>query len=143
MLNANLCDNGTFVVPGGLPVTLWQGGETILSGVLPKGAGGLTATVRSAIGVTPGGSGKAPAANGASLANVHLALYAAPTTSGGGDGALVGSVQLIAGLGTTVQTISVAVPDPTANAPATYVWRLWVDGLVGTNGVQVTAVGIT
>lgn len=136
----NLTPNGALVPPLGFPIVLSRQNETVAEGVLAKYAASVTATVVNVQGVTPAGSGTAPtASNAATAANVHLALFATPTTSGGADGAIVEQTDLV-GLGAVEQTITVSVPESTA--PATYIVRLWVDGLTGTNGVTVRSMAV-
>lgn len=138
MLYCNLSGNGRFAVPGGLPATLSAAGETVAEGVLPKGAGGLSATVVAVRGVEAAGDGSDPTDSAPATASVHLALYEAPTALGGSDGVQVGETSSISGLGAIPQTIAISTPDTTTTAPAVYVWRLWAE-TQGTNGVELDA----
>jgi len=142
MLLCNLSGNGRYAVPGGLPATLSSVGESVAEGLLPKGAGGVSATLQAAVGVVPAGDGSAAPSGAPSTATAYLALYAAPTTVGGADGLQVGDTSSITGLGATEQTLAVSVPDSTTTAPACYVWRLWVE-TTATNGVQVNTLEAT
>lgn len=126
----NLTGNGMFAPAGGYPFRLWAGGQTMIEGVIPKSVATVTATVYAEQGT----------------ADAHLALYEAPTSITSNvldpDGALVvdldpdDSTLVIKeyksdaeGVGLTETTLSVDVP--TNRAPATYIVRLWVDGITG------------
>lgn len=138
ILSTNLCANGRFAPAGGLPVTLSKANATVMDGVLPKGAAGLSVTVKASTGVTPTGTaGSDPTENAPTTASVYLAIYAAPTTVGGSDGLQVGDTVSVTGLSVTEQTLEIETPSATTDTPAVYVWRLWVDTL-GTNGVEVS-----
>jgi hypothetical protein len=108
--------------------------------VVPKGAVSVTATVKAVLGTTPTGTGAAAVANTVVGApNVYLALFSAPQTSGGADGAEVaGTRATVTGLANTGASLTTAIPSTSSTAPIPYIVRLWVDGLTGTNGVQVT-----
>lgn len=108
----NLNAGGTFSAPRGYPVRLVRGGETIMSGVIPRGVASVTATLATEVGT----------------ASAHLALYAMPSVSGGPDLAPVAQVDLIL---TTKAGQSLTVTVPSGLAPAAYVVRLWVDAISG------------
>jgi hypothetical protein len=121
----NLNAGGSFSVPRGFPVRLVSTGERTLSGVIPRGAAGVTATLATELGT----------------ANAHLALYTMPSASGGPDLAPVVQTDLV-GLTTKVgQTISVAVP--TTAAPVCYVARLWIDAVAGSQADTISRDGVT
>lgn len=124
MINMNLNSAGYFSTPAGYPVRLSKATDTMLSGVLPN-----TYTTVSAVIQTEKGT-----------ANAHLALYTMPTTSGGNDGALVVQSDLV-GLSTSQQTLTVTAP--TSGLPTTYVVRLWVDSIAGSNPETISRDGTT
>jgi hypothetical protein len=130
--------------PRGYPFTLSAQGEVFANGVIPKGLATVTATVKAVLGVTAGGAGAATVANmflGAP--NVYCALFAAPSAVGGTDGAEVaGTRGTMLGLTAQAQTVTATVPSSNSTAPAVYILRLWVDGLTGTNGVQVSDITV-
>jgi hypothetical protein len=124
----NLSGNALFGVPGGYPVKLSALGQMSMTGIVPKGAASVSAAVYAD-----------------KQANVHMAIYAMPTTATlgvpGSDGAIITDLDTqgvvsktyqadIAGLLSTSQTLTLTMP--TTKAPTPYVLRLWVDGIVGT-----------
>lgn len=129
-MRLNLSGNDAFAPAGGYPFRLWQGGQTIAEGVISRRVSSVSATVYAERGT----------------ADVHLALYEAPTTitnnTPDADGALVvdldpddATVVLKAyqagadSVGLTETTLTVEVP--TNRARQTYVVRLWVDNITG------------
>lgn len=121
----NLNSGGSFSVPRGYPVRLFAAGESMLTGVIPRGITSVTATLATEIG----------------QANAHIGLFTMPSSSGGSDLAPVVQTDLT-GLTTKAgQTISVAVP--TTVAPACYVVKLWVDGITGTATDTISRDGVT
>lgn len=76
------------------------------------------------------------------VCDAHLAIYAAPTTTGGSDGALLqdlddddATIVLktyqsdAVGVGLVEKTLELDMP--TNRQPSTYIVRLWVDNLTG------------
>lgn len=112
MINLNLTGNGYFAPPGGYPFRLVDSGDVLASGVVRKGVVSVSAVLRTESG----------------LADAHLALYEPPATLNADDGALVDQED-ITGLGTTAQTLTIAIP--TSTVAQLYVVRLWVDGITG------------
>lgn len=117
MLNANLTSNGYCAPPGGYPFRLYVGQDTVQAFV-PKGIVSIVAEVKADY-----------------VADCHLAIYTAPSTSGGDDGALVTQVDQLA-VTTTGATLTLTIPSSdsaTPVAPAEYIARLWFDNpLAGT-----------
>jgi len=113
MINCNLTSNAQFAPPGGFPFRLYQGQETAQAFV-PKGTVTVVATVKPDY-----------------IADVHMALFTAPTTSGGNDGAPVSGTQVdsLAVRASSPATLTVTIP--TTAAPAEYVVRLWFDNASG------------
>lgn len=122
-INMNLSANSVYTVPGGYPVRLLPAWDSMLSGVAPKTATSVSATVATESGT----------------ANAYLALYTMPTTSGGNDGAQVAIASII-GLTATAQTMTVSVP---SGAPTCYVVRIWVDTITGSNADTISRDGST
>ena len=115
--NVNLCPNGYLTPPTGYPIRLWIGGDLMLSGFLPKGASSISVTAECETGI----------------ANAHLAIFTAPTTSGGNDNALVAEVDAV--MSATAQTMMLNIPNASSTPPVqpvTYVVRFWVDTITGT-----------
>jgi hypothetical protein len=145
-LSLNLIGNARFAAPGGYPVTLWRGGETVVEGITPKGTETVVAVVKAVALVEAGGGGDDPDDNAsAGTADVHLALFATPTSSGGSDGAEVEDTRVSAsGLTSAGTTLTLTVPTTAdGTAPATYIARLWVMQLQGTRGVELSSFGVT
>ena len=114
--NLNLCPNGYFTPPAGFPIRLWVGGDTMLSGFIPKGASSIVVTAKCESG----------------SANAHLAIFSAPTVSGGNDNGNVAQVDGV--LSASAQTLTISIPNASSTppvAPATYVVRFWVDTITG------------
>ena len=89
-VSLNLTSNGYFVPAGGYPLALGPSMDYIAIGVLPKGFASVSATLKAVAGVVPSGvAGTAATTNAVTACNVHLGLFAAPTSSGGVDGAPV------------------------------------------------------
>jgi hypothetical protein len=145
VLALNLAGNGYLTPPGGYPFVLWAGGQTFANGAIPKGASSITATVIANGGVTPTGSGSAPANANKGAPNAYLALFAMPTSSGGADGAEVAGtrVTVIGMSALQSSTLTCTVPSTSSAAPACYIARLWVDGLSGTNGVKISSIMVS
>ncbi|HJU21570.1 MAG TPA: hypothetical protein VJ891_03605, partial [Casimicrobiaceae bacterium] len=125
--NVNLCPNGYLTPPAGYPIRLWLGGELMLSGVVPKGAASISVTAKCEMGT----------------ANAHLAIFTAPTTSGGNDNGLVAEVD--ASLNASSQTMTLTIPSSSSTppvAPATYVVRFWVDTITGSSPGLARAGGL-
>lgn len=119
----NLNAGASFGVPRGFPVRLSAAGESILSGVIPRGIASVTATLATEIGT----------------ASAHLALCTMPTTSGGNDNAIVAQSD-VTGLTTKAgQTISISVPDVTL----CYIVKLWVDKIAGSSSDTISRDGST
>ncbi len=121
MINCNLTSNGYFAPPGGYPFRLYVGQETA-AGFIPKGIVTVIAAVKPDY-----------------VADVHLAIYTAPMTSGGDDGALVLQVDALA---TTSKgaTLTLTIPASTSLvpiAPAEYIVRLWYDNALGGTADEV------
>ena len=126
-ISMNLSGNGYFGVPGGYPVKLSAIGQTSMVGVVPKGSLSVSAVLYAD-----------------KAATAHIAIYAMPTTATNGipgaDGALITdldstgvvskSYQIDLALLATSQTLTLTLP--ITKAPAPYVVRLWVDGIVQT-----------
>lgn len=115
MINANLTSNGQFSPPGGFPFSL-NAGETTVQAFVPKGTVSVVAQVKPDY-----------------VADLHLALYTAPSVSNGDDGTLVTQVDSLA-VTTAGATLTVTIPastDLTPVAPKEYVVRLWFDNALG------------
>lgn len=126
-ITMNLSGNGYFGVPGGYPMRLSAIGQTLMSGVVPKGTVSVSAVLYAD-----------------KTASAHLAIYAMPTTATNGvpgsDGAPITDLdstgvvsktyQADASLLNTSQTLTLTLP--ITKAPAPYVVRLWVDGIAQT-----------
>ncbi len=115
MINCNLTSNGYFAPPGGYPFRLSVGQDTA-TGFIPKGITTVQATVKPNY-----------------VADLHLAIYTAPTAAGGDDGALVLQVDALATT-TLGATLTLTVPASTSLvpvAPAEYIVRLWYDNALG------------
>lgn len=95
-------------------------------GVVPKHVTSVTAGVYTETGT----------------ADVHLAIYAAPSTVGGADGELIVTRDVdddslitksyqedAAAIGSEAQTLTLTMPID--RAPAVYIVRLWVDAVTG------------
>lgn len=121
----NLNAGNLMAVPGGYPIRLLTAIDAFLSGVVPKAAVSVTAIVQPEFG----------------SANVHLALYAMPSTTTGSDGAQVARTDVVGATSTTPTTVVVTAP--TGVLPAPYVVRLWVDGVTGTSQDTVSRDGTT
>ena len=146
-LNLALSGNGKFSVVGGYPIALSSPRQTITEGILPLWATSVTATFKAVSGVTPGGDGEEPGTNTLTSADVHMAIYAMPTTSGADDGAPValdtdGTIFQVDSLGVLNSSTSLTLTILSgANIdPVPHVFRLWVDGLSGTNGLEVYSI---
>lgn len=121
-LRFNLTGNGLLAIPGGYPIKLWTPGETVASGVLPKGILTVSADVYAS-----------------KTATFHIALVTAPTTSGAADGAVVTDVDTEGDVTKTYQTdqdidsveSTVSLTLPTDRAPAIYVVRFFADNITG------------
>lgn len=122
----NLTGNGLMAVVGGYPQRLLSAWDSIESGVIPKLTGTVTAIVTAESGT----------------ADVHLGLFRMPTSSGGGDNALVVQSDAL-GVRNTATTLTVTVPDQTLAAPACYVVRLWCDNVTGSSAETVSRDGTT
>lgn len=125
MIQMNLNAGNMMAVPGGYPLRVLPAVDSFLSGVVPKVATAVTAVVQPELGA----------------ANVHLALYAMPITSGGGDNGQVARTDLTGVTSTTPTTISVSVPSGVVPVP--YIVRLWVDGITGANQDTISRDGVT
>lgn len=127
VINFNLTDNGYLAAPGGYPITLARGRETIATGYVPKGSASVTATVRAEAGHKP---------------TVRAALLTAPTGSGseGSDpGAAVVDGELTS-LTSTATTLAITVPSGDGVASLVYCYRLWIEDMAGARGVIVDSV---
>jgi hypothetical protein len=88
----------------------------MLSGFIPKGASSITVTAKCESGT----------------ANAHLAIFVAPTVSGGSDNGNVAQVDVV--LSASLQTITLTIPNASSTPPVslgTYVVRFWVDTITG------------
>jgi hypothetical protein len=124
-MHMGLNAGGMMAVPGGYPLRLLPALDSMLSGVIPPTALGVTAVVKPEL----------------AAANVHLALYAMPTASGGGDQALVAQADALGITSAAQSTIAISVPMGTLPTP--YVVRLWVDGITGANADTISRDGST
>lgn len=120
----NLNGAGVYAVPFGYPARLLPAWDSTLSGTLPAQFATVSAIVQTEKGT----------------ANVHVGLFAMPTTSGGNDGAAIAQTDLI-GLSTSQQTITVTVP--AGLSPIPYVVRVWVDAIAGKNAETISRDGST
>lgn len=135
-IDAMLTPNWIFSVPRGYPFTLSRAIDEFASGFIPKGVATVSAKVKMVAGVTPTGTaGAAVPTNTVGTANVHLAVFSAPTSSGGADGAPQAQTD-VTGLTVNEQTITVTVP--TTVAATRYIVRLWIDSTTGTDLVSVS-----
>lgn len=107
MVNCNLSQNAYLAPPGGFPFRLYVGNETAQA-IVPLGTVTVTAVVKPEY-----------------IADVHMALYTMPATSGGSDGALVANTQVdsLAVRASSPATLTVTIP--TSVLPATYIVRVW------------------
>ncbi len=125
-LRLNLSGNALMAPAGGYPFRLWDGGQTIAEGVVPKDVTQATAVVYAEAG----------------FADAHLAIYEMPSAVSGADGAklvdrdpeddrvVVKTYQADAlATGQTETTLTLNMP--TNRAPSSYVLRLWVDNITG------------
>lgn len=142
-LALNLGSNGYLAPAAGYPLDLWAGGDLFAEGIIPKGALSVAAVVKVTLGVTPNGTAT-PTANGyLGSATVTAALFAMPTTSGGADGAEIDDTRATVTATGAEATLTVTAPTESTTAPAVYLWKMWVEGLTGTNLVSVSEVGVT
>lgn len=112
MINANLSSNNYLAPPGGFPFKLYVGNETVQA-FIPKGTVSVVAVVQPDY-----------------IADVHMALFAAPSTSGGNDGAPVSGTQVDALATRSASPATLTLTIPTTVAPAEYVVRLWFDNAI-------------
>ena len=120
MINCNLTSNAQFAPPGGFPFRLYQGQETAQAFV-PKGTVTIVVTVKLDY-----------------IADVHMALFAAPSTSGGSEGAPISGTQVDSTSVRSSSPATLTVTIPTTSAPAEYVVRLWFDNAQGGQPDTVT-----
>jgi hypothetical protein len=126
VINCNLTSNNYFAPPSGYPFRLYKGNE-IAQGFIPKGTVTVVAVLRPDY-----------------VADVHMALFTAPTTSSGSDGAPISGTQVdsLAVLASQPATLTVTIP--TTAAPAEYIVRLWYDNATsGTTDTTVRDVAVT
>lgn len=111
MLACNLTANGKFAAPQGYPFRLTVG-QDIAQAFVPKGIVSIVATVKPDF-----------------KADIHLAIYTAPSSSGGVDGAPVQQIDSMAATAANPATLELTIP--TNVATAEYVVRLWFDNAIG------------
>lgn len=125
-VKVNLSGNGVLAPPGGYPLRLWSGGQTMIEGVVGKSVTSVSATLYTEAGT----------------ADIHLAIYSPPSTAGGADEGRVedldpddATIVLKAyqadaeEVGQTATTLELDMP--TNRTPQTYIVRLWVDNVTG------------
>lgn len=126
MINCNLTGNNYFTPPGGFPFRLYKGQETAQAFV-PKGTVTVVAVVAPEY-----------------VADVHMALFTAPSSTTGSDGAPISGTQVDSLAVPSSQPATLTVTIPTTSAPAEYVVRLWFDNAIsGTADTVVRDVAIT
>lgn len=125
MINCNLTSNNYCAPPGGFPFRLYRGQETAQV-FIPKGTVTVVAVVKPDY-----------------LADLHMALYTAPTTSNGSDGVIISGTQVdsLSVRASSPATLTVTVP--TTVAPAEYVVRLWYDNASGAPDTVTRDVAVT
>lgn len=120
MINCNLTSNGQFAPPGGYPFRLYVGQDTAQA-FIPKHTVSVTAIIAPEY-----------------VADVHMALFTPPATSGDGDGAPVEDTQVDVLAATPSSPATITVTIPTDVAPAEYIVRLWYDNALGGTPDTVT-----
>lgn len=126
MINCNLTSNNYFAPPGGYPFRLYRGNE-IAQGFVPKGTVTVVAVLKPDY-----------------VADLHMALFTAPTTSSGSDGAPISGTQVDSLAVSASQPATLTVTIPTTVAPAEYIVRLWYDNAIsGTTDTTVRDVAVT
>ena len=128
--------------PAGYPLVLSATGELFAEGVIPKGALAVAAKVKATLGVTTNGTATPTANTYLGSATVTAALFAMPSTSGGADGAEIAGTRASVVVAGAEETLTVTAPTASTTAPAAYLWKLWVEGLTGTNLVSVSEVRV-
>jgi hypothetical protein len=113
MINCNLTSNNYLAPPAGFPFRLYKGQETAQAFV-PKGTVTVVATIKPDY-----------------VADVHMALFAAPTSTTGSDGAPISGTQVNSTGVRASQPVTLTVTIPTTVAPAEYVVRVWYDNASG------------
>lgn len=113
MINCNLSSNGYLASPYGFPFRLDVSNSTA-QGFIPKGTTTVVAILKPDY-----------------VADVHMALYTAPTTSGGNDGALVSGTQVDSTSVRSSSPATLTVTVPTTVATAEYIVRVWYDNALG------------
>lgn len=137
-----LTSNGYMAAPSGYPLSLSLAGSWMAEGVIPPGAVTVTVVARCQPGVTAAGDGEEPVANASGrTADLHLALFSAPSTSSGADG-LIQESEDLEGLTATEETVVITVPSGTTTRPLPLVFKVWVDNLTGTDYVSVSSVKV-
>jgi hypothetical protein len=132
MIALNLTANNQFAAPGGYPCILYPD-HSLAFGFLPPGFTSVTATAQPAC-----------------IADIHLALYDAPTTSLGepttienllaaigSEGALVSQADALAVYASTISTLSATIPYPNK----CYAIRIWYDNAVN-GGVSILSLSV-
>lgn len=113
MINCNLTSNNYLAPPSGFPFRLYKGQETAQA-FIPKGTVTVVATIKPDY-----------------IADVHMALFAAPSSTTGSDGAPVSGTQVDSTAVSASLPVTLTVTIPTTVAPAEYVVRVWFDNAIG------------
>jgi len=113
MINCNLTSNNYLAPPSGFPFRLYKGQETAQA-FIPKGTVTVVATLKPDY-----------------VADVHMALFAAPSITNSSDGAPISGTQVDSTAVTSSSPATLTVTIPTTVAPAEYVVRVWFDNAIG------------